>query len=153
MKNELREQFILLMAKCSKFNTTFPALCGLPLNEMGILHMISQTNADGCPEGINLDMQSIQERLQISRPAISYNLNVLEKKEYIVREIDQKDRRRISVHITQKGATAWELSLQQHEDRWNELVEAFGESEMAELTQLLSRFFEVFETMLESEEF
>ncbi len=147
MNGELREQFVLLMTKCSKMNTASVSPCGLPVNELGILHMISEAGAGDMKEGINLDMQGIQDRLQISKPAISYNLNNLERKEYIVREIDPKDRRRISVHITQKGKDAWELSVQQHQDLWNMIVEEFGESQMDELTGLLKRFCEVIEDL------
>ncbi len=147
MNDNLREQFILLMTKCSKYNAASPSFCGLPVNELGILHIISESNDGDGQNGISLDMQRIQERLQISKPAISYNLNMLEKKEYIVREIDPKDRRRISVHVTQKGTDAWEDSIHQHEDMWNQLVEEFGESDMQALTQLLTRFFEVVDQM------
>ncbi len=151
MNKELSEQFIMLMTKCSKFNTAFPSMCGLPVNEMRILHMISEAGPDSRREGTNLDMQNMQEQLQISKPAISYNLNMLEKKEYIVREIDTRDRRRISVRITEKGTSAWEDSVQQHENLWDTIVEKFGESDMNQLTQLLTRFFEVLNSILERE--
>lgn len=147
MNDNLREQFILMMTKCSKYNAASPSFCGLPVNELGILHIISESSDGNSQNGISLNMQRIQERLQISKPAISYNLNMLEKKEYIVREIDPKDRRRISVHVTQKGTDAWEDSIHQHEDMWNQLVEEFGESDMQALTQLLTRFFEVVDQM------
>ncbi len=153
MNNELREKLVLLMTKCSKFNSIFPSMCGLPVNEMGILHIISESNTDSCEMGTNVDIKRIQERLHISKPAISYNLNTLEKKEYIVREIDPKDRRRISVHVTQKGETAWKQSLQQHEDMWNEIMEKFGEADMDQLTQLLARFFDVIDSLDGPEKF
>ncbi len=149
MSKDLREKFVSLMGKCSKFNTAFPSLCGLPINELGILHVIAETNTEDFQEGCSLNVQSIQERLQISKPAISYNLNMLEKKEYIVREIDQNDRRRISVHMTQKGTDAWKSSVRRHEDMWDEVVEAFGESNLEQLTKLLSRFFESIDNILE----
>ncbi len=151
MNDDLRRQFVSLMTKCSKLNTAFPSQSGLQINEMGILHIISDTCKGNCHEGINLDMQSIQSQLHISRPAISYNLNTLEKKEYIVREIDPKDRRRISVHITQEGADAWQISMQQHDEMWNRIVEKFGENDMDQLTQLLSRFLEVVNDVIDEE--
>ncbi len=153
MSKEIRERFAVLMSKCSKFGSLHSPLCDLPVTEMGILHLISENGGGDCREGNHLDIQRIQDRLQISRPAISYNLNMLEKKEYIVREIDPKDRRRISIRITQKGAHAQQLSMQQNEDLWNCLMEEFGESEMNQLTELLTRFFEVLDGMYESGKF
>ncbi len=145
--NDLREKFIALMTRCGKGNVPFSNDCGLQTNEMQLLYMISENCTCDSEEGINLNMQRIQERLQISRPAISYTLNTLEKKEYIVREIDPKDRRRISIHITAEGETASEQSMQQHMDMWNRLVEEFGEDNMNQLIQLLTRFFEILDKM------
>ncbi len=147
MGDDLREQFVSLMTRCGKMNTMFSSQCELQMNELEILHIISGKAARPSGEGVNLNMQSIQERLQISKPAISYTLNTLEKKEYIVREIDPTDRRRISVHITQEGITASELSMQQHTDMWDRILERFGEAEMVQLTGLLTRLFNVMDSI------
>ncbi len=147
MGEDLREQFVTLMTRCGKMNLMLSSQCELQRNELEILHVISGKDARCRADGINLNMQSLQERLQISKPAISYTLNTLEKKEYIVREIDPNDRRRISVHITQEGVSASELSMRQHTDMWDRIVEGFGEEEMLQLTSLLTRFFSVMDSM------
>ncbi len=149
MEDDLREKFISLMTRCGKMNTMFTSQSELQMNELEILHIISVSGTPRSDEGVNLNMQSIQERLQISKPAISYTLNTLEKKEYIVREIDPKDRRRISVHITREGATASEVSMQRHTDMWDRIIEGFGREEMVQLTGLLSRFFAVMDSISE----
>ncbi len=147
INKDLREQFIALMTKCSKGNASISAQCDLQVNEMQLLYMISENCTCDSQEGVNLNMQNIQERLQISRPAISHTLNTLEKKEYIVREIDPKDRRRISIHITEEGESASEESMKQHTDMWNRLINEFGEENMNQLIRLLTRFFEVLDNM------
>ncbi|MCC8142167.1 MAG: MarR family transcriptional regulator [Lachnospiraceae bacterium] len=149
MDEELREQFLSLMMRCGKMNTMLSSQCGLQLTEMELLHIISGCGPSCFQEGVNLNMQRIQERLQISKPAISYTLNTLEKKAYIVREIDSHDRRRISVTITQEGMTATESSMQQHADMWGRIVEDFGEEDMMQLTSLLTRFFSVMDNICE----
>ncbi len=147
MSDDLRELFVSLMSKCSKMNSTLSSQSDLQVNELEILRIISDNSDCDSQEGINLNMQNIQDRLQISRPAISYTLNTLEKKEYIVREIDPKDRRRISVHITREGVSATEESMQKHTDMWEQIVEEFGEENMNELTRLLSQLFEILDNM------
>ncbi len=147
MSDELREQFISLMTRCSKMNAALSSQSDLPVNELEILRIISDNCDCDSQEGINLNMESIQERLQISRPAISYTLNTLEKKDYIVREIDPKDRRRITVHITREGASVSEESMQQHTNMWDQIVEEFGEENMDELTSLLSRLFTIMDNL------
>ncbi len=150
MDDELREKFISLMTRCGKGNSTLASQNGLQMNEMLLLHIISEDCDGSSQEGVNLNMRNIQDRLQISRPAISYTLNTLEKKEYIVREIDPRDRRRITVHITQEGVSASEDSMQRHTDMWNRVVGEFGEEEMNQLIQLLTRFFAVIDEMFEA---
>ncbi len=147
MGDDLREQFVSLMTRCGKMNMMLSSQCELQMNELAILHIISGKGTRRSGEGVNLNMQSIQDRLQISKPAISYTLNTLEKKAYIVREIDPKDRRRISVYITQEGASATEQSMRQHTDMWERIVEDFGEDEMVQLTGLLNRFFDVMDSL------
>ncbi len=147
MGDDLREQFVSLMTKCGKMNMMFSSQCELQMNELEILHIISGKGTRSCGEGVNLNMQSIQERLQISKPAISYTLNTLEKKAYIVREIDPNDRRRISVYITQEGQSASEQSMQQHTDMWGRILEEFGEEDMVQLTGLLTRLFDVMNSL------
>ncbi|MCD7819309.1 MAG: MarR family transcriptional regulator [Lachnospiraceae bacterium] len=145
MDNNLREQFIALMTQCRKINASFSSGCEMQMNEMAILHIISG-KCSCCPcedSGVNLDVQSIQERLQISRPAVSYILNTLEKKSYIVREIDPKDRRRIVIHITPAGNCAAELSMRQHDDAWDRLITEFGQEDMMELISLMNRLFTI----------
>ncbi len=143
MGDDLREQFVSLMMRCGKMNAMLSSQCELQMTEMEILHIISGKDPLCTKEGVSLNAQGIQERLQISKPAISYTLNTLEKKEYIVREIDPNDRRRISIHITQEGLSATEQSMQQHTDMWERIVGEFGEEEMRQLTGLLTRFFAV----------
>ncbi len=143
MDDTLREQFISLMTRCRKMNATFSANCELQMNELALLHIISGKCTCCEQGGINLNMQSIQERLQISKPAVSYTLNALEKKSYIVREIDPKDRRRISIQITPEGIAASEDSMRRYAHLWNRLLEDFGEANMVRLTQLLTRLFAV----------
>ncbi len=147
MGDELREQFVTLMTRCGKMNIMLSSQCELQRNELEILHVILGEDARCRADGINLNMQSLQERLQISKPAISYTLNTLEKKEYIVREIDPNDRRRISVHITQEGVSASELSMRQHTDTWDRIMDGFGAENMLRLTSLLTRFFSVMDSM------
>ena len=58
------------------------------------------------PPTINLDVPDIQAILHISRPAVSYILNSLEKKDYIFRKISPDDRRKIAITATDAGIAA-----------------------------------------------
>lgn len=86
----------------------------------------------------------MQERLRISKPAVSYILNTLEKKNYITRTIDPKDRRKISISTTAEGQAAAQYSMEKCEEAWEKLLLEFGEDNMEQLVQLLNRLNELF---------
>ena len=108
MSSELREQFFTTIIHFRKLESALSAECEMQMNEMVILHSIAGTCCQECP-CMNLDVPKMQKKLHISKPAISYILNTLEKKNYITREIDPKDRRKVSISATPEGRAAAEL--------------------------------------------
>ena len=96
MSDELREQFFTSILHFRKLESALSSECEMQMNEMVILHNIAGTCCSECP-CMNLDVPKMQKKLHISKPAISYILNALEKKNYITREIDPKDRRKVWV--------------------------------------------------------
>ena len=86
---------------------------------------------------MNLDVPKIQKKLNISKPAISYILNTLEKKKYITREIDPKDRRKVSISATPEGKAAAEQSQKKFDELWDEILTRFGEDNMRQLLRLM----------------
>jgi len=135
----MRERFFHTMMRFKKTEALFSAECELQLNEMFILQSI----ACGCSHSdcisTNLDVPHIQQKLQITKPAVSYILNGLEKKNYIRREIDAKDRRKISITATPEGIKAAAESTKKLDDMWHTLIERFGEEDMLALMELLNR--------------
>lgn len=148
MDRELWVEFFSGMMGYKKLEAAFSAACRVQMNELLILQRI----AEGCGEcgAVNLNMPDIQETLQISRPAISYLLNSLEKKRYIIREIDTRDRRKISVSPTPEGRSAAESSARKQRDLWAALLTRFGEAEMRQLAALLTRLGAVCEDLREN---
>lgn len=109
MSSELREQFFTTIIHFRKLESALSAECEMQMNEMVILHSIAGTCCQECP-CMNLDVPKMQKKLHISKPAISYILNTLEKKNYITREIDPKDRRKVSISATPEGRAAADRS-------------------------------------------
>ena len=79
MSDELREQFFTSILHFRKLEATLSNECEMQMNEMAILHSIAGTCCRECP-CMNLDVPGMQKKLHISKPAISYILNTLEKK-------------------------------------------------------------------------
>lgn len=144
MDNKLREEFFCSMACFKKLESVFSLECEMQLNEMAILHNISGGCSCSEKSCTNLDVPRMQEQLRISKPAVSYILNTLEKKKYITRTIDPKDRRKISISTTPEGQAMAESSLEKCEETWSRLLEEFGEDNMRELIRLLNELNDLF---------
>lgn len=145
-KQKLREQFFAAMMRYKKTETTFSTRCEIPMNELAILNVITGKCSCSDCDSINLDVPDIQEKLQISKPAVSYILNTLEKKAYITREIDAKDRRKISIRATKEGIAAADQCSQRFDEMWTTLLLQFGEADMRHLVELLTGLTNLFET-------
>ena len=104
------------------WNHIFSLECEMQINEMAILHDISGGCSCSEESCTNLNVPKMQERLRISKPAVSYILNTLEKKNYITRTIDPKDRRKISISTTAEGQAAAQYSMEKCEEAWEKLL-------------------------------
>ena len=145
MSDELREQFFTSILHFRKLESALSSECEMQMNEMAILHSIAGTCCRDCP-CMNLDVPKMQKKLHISKPAISYILNTLEKKNYITREIDPKDRRKVSISATPEGKTAAEESMKRYDELWSEILMQFGEENMKELIRLIQELDCLYET-------
>ena len=146
MSSDLREQFFTSIVHFRKLEATLSSECEMQMNEMAILHSIAGTCCRECP-CMNLDVPKIQQKLHISKPAISYILNTLEKKNYITREIDPKDRRKVSISATPEGRAAAEQSMKKYDEIWDEILKHFGEDNMKNLIELIQSLDELYAAM------
>ena len=146
MSDELREQFFTSILHFRKLESALSSECEMQMNEMVILHNIAWTCCSECP-CMNLDVPKMQKKLHISKPAISYILNALEKKNYITREIDPKDRRKVSISATPEGKAAAERSMAHYNELWGEILSRFGEENMRQLIELIACLDELYESV------
>ena len=146
MSSELREQFFTSIVHFKKLESTFSSECEMQMNEMVILQSIAGTCCQECP-CMNLDVPKIQKKLNIAKPAISHILNTLEKKKYITREIDAKDRRKVSISATPEGKAAAEQSQKKFDELWDEILTRFGEDNMRQLLRLMGDLDELYMTL------
>lgn len=138
MDQVLMGQFLSAMIRLKKLEAIFSAECEMQVNELVVLQSIAGgCGCDGC--GVNLNVPEIQRKLQISKPAVSYLLNTLEKKGYITREIDARDRRKFTLNATGAGKAAAEQCAQKYDSMWNGLLADLGEEDMRLLIGLLGR--------------
>ena len=98
-ENELYEAIFksLHKMKCIRLDALFD---GLTQYEFIILQIIEKKTREN---GKGIYVSEIADYMNVSTPAISRKLGILEEKEFIIRNTDEKDRRNIYVSLTDKG--------------------------------------------------
>ena len=142
MNKTLKDQLVRAMFRFKKTSVPSPPGINLHMGEFFTLAKI----ADNClgSEG-NSRFTDIHSKLHVSKPAFSQMLNSLEKKGYIQREIDQRDRRRLVTTLTPEGDKTLQ-AMKDHADKTiTEIISRFGEENTMQLITLFNRFADISE--------
>jgi DNA-binding MarR family transcriptional regulator len=136
MEDDLRSEFTRAMMRVKGLRGLWSSGMGLNMSEGIILRMIGHGE-------MHSDRQTctalIQDRLHISKPAISQNLTSLEEKGLITRSINRHDRRRFDFELTEAGMTAAEQMHSYADERMASVLSQMGEGDVRELIRLLNK--------------
>lgn len=144
MDNDIKEKYLKSMLRFKKSGMRFPTECDIQWSELLIMEKICHDCTGG---GTYINVSEIQENMYISKPAVSQTLNNLEKKGYIVREIDMQDRRRISVQPTSTGEEVLTRSVSNYDEKIRTLCEEFGQDDMDKLLELLNKLADLMDNL------
>jgi len=142
MDNELRDLLVHTMFRFKKVGMIFPPGLDIHMGEFFVMKAIEGNTA--WPEHNN-SVSDLPKHLMISKPAMSQLLNGLEKKGYIVREIDQNDRRKISVTLTPKGQDILMRTKDYADNMLETVISRFGEENTRQLVELFTRLTDISE--------
>ncbi len=109
-------------------------------SEIGLLGCVYRAETKGKPY---LTPSGIGKRLGISRPAVTAVINHALDEEFITRNIDMVDKRRVQIALTDKGRAQFEQIWQQVVGTVDKLLEKLGEQDGRELVRLLQNSLEV----------
>lgn len=137
------DDFLCALLRVKKLGVA-PAGCSIQYTELSVMQSVC---ACGPEESGTLNVVELQQRLHISKPAVSQILNSLEKKGYVVRNIDAADRRRVAVHPTDNGRRALEQALSQYTEAMEAFISRFGEDNVEQLARQLDLLCEVYEEL------
>ena len=87
-----------------------------------------------------IKLMDIAAKRQVTRSAVSRQLRVLIKNDYIKQEPDQADRRKVSLVATPAGRAVAQKIEQRISDRFAKWVAVFGEERGRQLLQLWDEF-------------
>lgn len=105
---------------------------GLSFEQYLIMHSIAQQ--DG------LTLTDVVERRHVTRAAVSRQIKMLLKKEFIYQEPDTADRRRMLLHLTVTGREVEAIVTKRVENRFDGWVQAFGEEQAHKVLAFIRQF-------------
>jgi len=90
----------------------------------------------------NVGLSDIRGYLSISKAAVSQMLGSLEKKGYIIREIDKNNRRNLIVTLTPEGRASLANMEVEFNDNLDKLIAYLGEEDVRQLIKTINRMME-----------
>ncbi|MDR0721707.1 MAG: winged helix DNA-binding protein [Treponema sp.] len=124
---------------------------GISVTELSALNCIEYCDEKDCEtaEASHLADQTthhaMHETLAVSKAAVSQMLGSLEKREYIQRETDRDNRRKIIITLTEKGKTTVDQGKKQMDALMSRIITRLGKEDARHFVRLLDRFVEVVE--------
>ena len=132
--NRLADLTFSLLASCQQKENRLAEQHGLTQAEFRCLRLF------GADESLN--NKQIAERMNLSPSRLTRIIDGLVKKEYIIREIDNTDRRNMRVSLSKKGVQIVQLLNKSYVDIHKEILEDIDEMQhqplISAMTNLLS---------------
>jgi DNA-binding MarR family transcriptional regulator len=155
MDEALKEQFTHALLRMHKIQMSFPPPDKLRMTELLIMKKISgelDIQDSPCAHAhshgeLPVYVSEIHENILVTKSAVSQALGVLEKKGYVTREMDKKDRRKIAVTLTDEGEAVLRRSMLQAEQVLETIISRFGEKNSKKLIELFERFADTAEAL------
>ena len=139
MDEKLKNEFVNAFLRFRETRTRFLATREL---SWGAMFILKKLELDG-------NVSGICEKLHITKPAVTYMLNSLEKDGCITRSIDINDRRRIDIKLTGKGKDLMKTHRRSHEVLIDKVLTKFGESNSKEFIRLFNCFADIIDELRE----
>jgi DNA-binding MarR family transcriptional regulator len=142
MPDTLKEQLVRSIFRFRKIGLTYHLGYDVNMSEIAVMTGIAR-NTEG--EGARFCASDIQNNLYITKPAVSQLYGSLEKKGYILREIDTSDRRKILVTLTPKGAEVLKALKEDTSLLLEGVIARLGEGDTRQMIELFNRFADISE--------
>ncbi|MDD5795076.1 MarR family winged helix-turn-helix transcriptional regulator [Clostridium sp. HCP1S3_B4] len=134
-----QEEIKHILEKMKNIAAKFQPMKLLSIGEFALLSIIYNTSK----EVDKIKSSDISEKLNISKPAASRMLNVVEEKGYIKRYMEKEDRRVVTISITQAGIDVYKNEINEYNKVCNRIVSKMGQKDMENFSFLVDKFFDI----------
>lgn len=93
---------------------------------------------------IGIKTSELSNILNVASPTITQQVNSLERRGFVERNVDKEDRRAVRIKVTEKGEEVFKKASEEFEASINGLVEYLGSDQSEQLANLLSKTFNYF---------
>ena len=140
MDSELKKRYIQVLFRFRKSGLDFPKIADVSMMELFVMAGLSNNNF--C-DGKRVDLTQIKGHTHTTKAAISLMFTSLEKKGYVIREIDKSNRRKITVVLTDAGNQVLENAKVKIDLLLDKTFTRFGEDKAWQLITLLNELSDV----------
>jgi len=139
MDKMLVDRFYRLAELMKKHAMSNPHVGAISKSEFFML-MFIESNSKGMDV---VTTAVISERLHISKPAVSQTINMLEKKQYVKREIYKDDRRLMNILITDLGVEILKGENNRFLSKINDALDEMGKEDSETFINLMEKYFNI----------
>lgn len=140
-REELIEEFLVSFSRLHKQNMLeLKKGDSMKKGERSVLYCIQCAQTDG------MKSTEVAAAMNMPPPGITLILNKLEEKGYIKRGTNSKDRRVVTVSLTEAGTRALEEALNEQKEYLGKLTDYLGEADSQEMLRLINRMHQYYLT-------
>ncbi len=136
---DMMEEFRLIMKRIHKKNNT-------PIRKPEFQAMLFLSSKE------KITMQELGEELHVTKPRVTALVGELLEKDFVVQSIDEKDKRKKYLSLSEKGVECIELHRKAYETWFKSIWDKFDVREKEAFDILLSRVNEIFREELSYKE-
>lgn len=146
MEKELEEQLVRSIFQFKRLAATgfgmdiMNSSSQLNMTELMLMNEIADNTVSS---GNNVGISDVREYLSVSKPAVSQILNSLEKKGFILRDIDKRNRRNLIVTLTDAGRTVLESEFEKFNNKLKQIISFLGEEDVKKMIAIVNRMIEI----------
>lgn len=149
MDKTLTYEFLEVMNNFRKLAGQHPSKSKVHMGEfmmLGVIHSLMAENKKKHRDEPGVKVGDLSESMHASKPATSKMLSVIEKKGYIERVADSKDRRVVYIRLSGTGEVLMKDAMDKLHFFAEHTIEKLGEDDAKELIRLLRK---LYQTVLE----
>ena len=140
-KNLLKELSIGVWVRILRVHTLISSIIRKKVTKKGLtlpqLYVLTTLGLQG-----NMLLGQLGQELLVTKGNITPIVNHLERDDLVVREQDEKDRRKVWVRLTPKGEELFGVILSAYEEEFVPLMDYLSQEELRQLSHLLKKVIE-----------